>query len=123
MQDQLNKIVTVNGIMAACSVESDKTLLVASSHASDVELAKWRQIFDGLTKVIDVAATPLKDTDCRTLIGTYSLTFIREGDRLIGTASLLGHPIAKSLRRMMKRAARRRSSSARPIPVALQHSA
>jgi hypothetical protein len=122
MQDQIDKIVTFSGIVAACLMDNDKTLLVAKSHASAVELGKWRQIFDGLTKVLDLAADPLKDSDSRTIIGDYSLTLIREGDCVIGTASMLGHPVAKSLRRMMKRVARRRGRSTRSNSESLQPS-
>jgi hypothetical protein len=122
MQEQIDKIVKVSGIEAACLVESDKTLLVSTAHDSKIDPSKWRQIFDGLSKVLDIASDPLKETDSRTIIGDYSLTLIREGDRIIGTASKLGHPVAKSLRRMMKRAARRRTPTARATPATLQPS-
>lgn len=109
MQTQIDKMVTTDGILAACIVEPDKHLRCAAKNGDQ---DKWTKIFQGLSSVLDLS----DDDDVRVILGNRTITMMRDGTRIIGATTPVGHPIAKSLRRMMRRAVRRHAKPA-PSPL------
>jgi hypothetical protein len=46
------------------------------------------------------------EADMRLIVGKYTITYQREANEIVGVVIATGHPVAKSLRRMIRRAAK-----------------
>ncbi len=63
----------------------------------------WRSVLDGSLGLLGISNQP----SIRLVVGTNTVVVQGEGDEMVAVVLPTGHPIAKSLRRMIRRMARK----------------
>jgi hypothetical protein len=114
MTNPLEKFTVADGVLAAALVQNGTTDTMVSSRTT-VAKDKWQEIFAALATALDKMAV-LGEEDLRIVAGDYTVTLVRFDENILAVATILGHPIAKSLRRMMSRSMRSIKPVSRTVP-------
>jgi hypothetical protein len=111
MEKTLEKLTSADGVIAASLVTPSvcETRLAAKHLESKVP---WDEFFASLAASLDhLNAHGCKDL--RVIAGEYTINLERFDGAVLCVATSLGHPVAKSLRRMMARAMKQTAPSTR----------
>lgn len=116
----INKFADVDGIVAAAGGEKSALVFAFSSHVSDDERARWRDVFNNLVGVLDLVES---EDEVRFVLKEHTLLLRRGGDVYVGAVVTKGHPVVKSLQRMVRRSLQRMGAPVvrtdpRPTPPA-----
>lgn len=120
MQTPLDRLSSADGIIAAVLVRGASAETAVSAKSS-VPKDKWQEMFTALTAVL-AAAKSFGEKDLRVVLGDYTMTVAQYDEGVLGVATILGHPVAKSLRRMMSRSMKSLSKPSRASSPALPDS-
>lgn len=111
MQPQLQKLASVDGVLAVALVRGNTTSTELSSKTNVIK-DRWQAIFTSIADVLNKTKDLRTEEALRVVVGDYTITAERFGDGVVVIATVLGHPVAKSLRRMLSRAMKAAERSA-----------
>lgn len=101
MEKTLEKLTSADGVVAASLVtDSCCETQIAPKHSGNK--IPWDELFSSLVASFNLLKAH-GHNDLRVIVGEYSVNLERFGDVVLCVATTIGHPIVKSLRRMMAR--------------------
>ena len=95
----INKFIEKDGILAACAGQQGALEFSFSSSTVAPDREKWKGMFAQLISVLNAA--PESD-EVKAITGELSLVFRRSGDTYVGVVVIKGHPVVKSVQRMVR---------------------
>lgn len=110
----LNKFTQADGIQAACGGPRSALDFSFSLSISEEERERYKSIFN---KMIELIALVPEQDELKITLDSQSLLLRRSDGVYIGVVATKGHPIVKSLQRMVRRAFKKmgvRAPSTRP---------
>lgn len=96
----INKFANVEGIVAAAGGERGALVFAFSSYVSDEGRARWKDVFNNLVGVIDLVGD---EDEIRLVLKEHTLLLRRGGDVYVAAVVTKGHPVVKSLQRMVRK--------------------
>ena len=100
---RLDKLVQAPGILAASAGTLTSLEYRFSDEAVPVDFERWRQLFSGLAKLLTLRPD---DDEARLVLGDYTLLLRFSEGMYVGVVARKGHPVVKSMQRMVRSAFR-----------------
>lgn len=110
MQNLTEKLAATAGVLSVVLV-CDGSVDVAVSPHSSATKEQWQTVFRAILGLVETLRG-IGQKDLRIVLDNVTLTTLQEAGTTLVVASTLGHPIAKSVRRMMRRSLSRRTRTA-----------
>ncbi|MEE9381985.1 MAG: hypothetical protein V3V08_01035 [Nannocystaceae bacterium] len=103
----IDHLAAANGIEAVCVVTT------AGAHDTRGPDERWRELLHGAVRLFQMTA----ESSIRLVVGNHTMVVQRENDETVAVVLTTGHAIAKSLRRMIRRMAKKDRGPLRPEPM------
>lgn len=96
---RLDEIVQAPGILAVTAGKLDSFEYRFSEGAMPADYDRWRQLFAGLARVMLMQSDV---NEARLVLQDYTLLLRYSEDVIVGVVALKGHPVVKSMQRMVR---------------------
>lgn len=97
----LQKLIDTPGLSASCGGQKSALDFAFSDEIVGPDRDQWRGIFLNLVKILDLASD---QEEVKLVVGPHSVVVRRNQDTYVGVVAQKGHPVVKSLQRMVRRA-------------------
>ena len=95
----LSKLIDAPGLFASCGGPQKALDFAFASDIPDVDRDLWRAVFTNLVSILEMSG----DEEMRLTMGKKSVLIRRSTDTYVGVVAQKGHPVVKSLQRMIRK--------------------
>jgi len=119
---QINRLINAHGILGASVGGREQQNFGFSAEVSETDRARWKALIGRMAEAID--ASPIKDDEIRVVLAGETVVLRRNDGVYVGIVVVKGHPVVKSMKRMIRSTLKqmgapiRREEMARPPAAA-----
>lgn len=98
----LQKLIDTPGIVAACGGPKsvlDFAFLSTTTQEQQEQQEQWKGVFLKLVTILDLERN---EKEVKLILNDYSIVLRRSGETYVGLVAYKGHPVIKSLQRMLR---------------------